>query len=421
VARWALRLLRREWRQQVLVLTLLTLVVAASVAFASAAYNTVGVSDDARLGSAQHRYDAELPGPGKLPGLVAAATAQLGAVDVFVSWFRPIPGSVEMVEFRSQDPDGAFSPPLLALRQGRYPEGDDEVALTDDLAKVLRLGIGEHLDLDGRARRVVGVVENPSDLTSDFALVSATDRALAEVVAILVGGDGSDDELRSIQAFGAEHLGQGPEITSRSPLREDVAIAAAVLGVTAIALLLVALVASAGFVVIAQRRLRQLGVLAALGATERLIRLVVLVNGAAVGAVASLLGGAAGIGAWLGFASRMEEAIGHRIERANVPWWAVVGAMGLVVVAATLAAWWPARLVARVPVVNAWCASPCPMAPGRCCCWPARWRPPSACCSSHPSRCARWRRWSPASRWRCAWQRATWPATRPALASRWPR
>jgi hypothetical protein len=45
----------------------------------------------------------------------------LGAVEVVVSWFRPIPGSVEKAEFRSQDPDGAFSAPLVALRQGRYP------------------------------------------------------------------------------------------------------------------------------------------------------------------------------------------------------------------------------------------------------------------------------------------------------------
>jgi putative ABC transport system permease protein len=353
VARWALRLLRREWRQQVLVLTLLTLVVAASVALASAASNTVGVGDDARLGSAQHRYDAEVPGSVELPGLVAAAEARLGTVDVFVSWFRPIPGSVEKLEYRSQDPHGAFSARLLALRQGRYPERDDEVALTDDLAKVLRLSIGERLDLDGRDRRVVGVVENPSDLSSDFALVSPADRGLAEVVAILLGGDGGDAEIRSIQAFGAAQLGRGAEITSRSPFREGVAIAGAVLGVTAIALLLVALVASAGFVVIAQRRLRQLGVLGALGATERLLRLVVLVNGAAVGVIASLLGGVVGIGAWLAFAPRMEEAVGHRIDGANLPWWTVVSAMALTVVAATLAAWWPARVVARVPVVSA--------------------------------------------------------------------
>jgi len=357
VTRWAVRLLRREWRQQAWVLTLLTVVVAASVAFASAAYNTAGVSEDADFGSAQVRLEADVSGSRDLAGIAAAAEAQLGAVDVFVSWFRPIPGTVEMVEFRSQDPHGAFSAPLLALRQGRYPERDDEVALTDDLAGLLGLSTGENLDLDGRDRRVVGVVENPSDLSSDFALVPPTDTDSAEVMVVLVGGDASDDEIRneeirSTQAFGAEYLGGNAGITSRSP-GEDVAVAGAVLGVTAIALLLVALVASAGFVVIAQRRLRQLGVLGALGATERHIRLVVVVNGAAVGVVASLLGGVAGLGAWLAFASSMEEAVGHRIERANVPWWAIVAAMALAVVAATLAAWWPARTVARVPVVAA--------------------------------------------------------------------
>ena len=42
-----------------------------------------------------------------------------------------------------------------------------------------------------------------------------------------------------------------------------------VLAVATVALLLVSLVAAASFVVIAQRRLRQLGMLAAVGATER--------------------------------------------------------------------------------------------------------------------------------------------------------
>ncbi len=39
VVRWAWRLFRREWRQQILVLTLLTVVVAAAVGLATAAYN----------------------------------------------------------------------------------------------------------------------------------------------------------------------------------------------------------------------------------------------------------------------------------------------------------------------------------------------------------------------------------------------
>ena len=49
-------------------------------------------------------------------------------------------------------------------------------------------------------------------------------------------------------------------------------------------MLLIALVAVGGFTVLAQRRLRSLGMLGALGATDRNIRLVVRVNGVLVGA-----------------------------------------------------------------------------------------------------------------------------------------
>jgi hypothetical protein len=45
----------------------------------------------------------------------------------------------------------------------------------------------------------------------------------------------------------------------------------------------VALLAAAGFVVLAQRRLRQLGMLGAIGVTEKRLRLTVAANGAAVG------------------------------------------------------------------------------------------------------------------------------------------
>jgi putative ABC transport system permease protein len=358
VARWALRLLRREWRQQALVLALLALVVAASVAFTSAAYNTAGVADDATFGSAQHRYEADVSGSVDLAGVVTAAEGRLGAVDVSVSWHRPVPGLTEVVELRSQDPEGTFSAPLLGLRQGRYPVADGEAALTDGLADVLGLGVGDRLDLDGRDRRVVGLVENPSDLSADFALVSPDDTDRAEVVTILVGGGAGgdaalDEEIRALQAFGAEHLGENAVFTSRSTGPDDVAIAGGVLGITAVALLLVGLVASAGFVVVAQRRMRQLGVMGALGATERHLRLVVVVDGVAVGILASLLGGAVGIGSWVAFASGMEEAVGHRIDPGNVPWWALVGPMALTAAAATVAAWWPARVVARVPVTSA--------------------------------------------------------------------
>ncbi|MEQ1703872.1 MAG: hypothetical protein ABMA25_27510, partial [Ilumatobacteraceae bacterium] len=56
IVRWAWRLFLREWRQQALVLGLLTVAVAAAIGFASATYNTVGVPENATFGSANHRY-----------------------------------------------------------------------------------------------------------------------------------------------------------------------------------------------------------------------------------------------------------------------------------------------------------------------------------------------------------------------------
>jgi putative ABC transport system permease protein len=345
--RWALRLLRREWRQQALILGLLAASVMAAVGFASAAYNTVGVSEDATFGSARHRYTAGAPVPDALPAVVADAEDQLGVVDVVARWNRPIPGSVDTVEYRAQDPAGAFSAPMLALREGRYPSVADEVAVTDGVAGTFGLRIGTTFGADGRDRMVVGLVENPSDLGDEFALTSPTDREQAQTVTILVGATESDERLR------LHGLGESVEIDSRDVVDDRALAAVGVLGIVTVALVLVSLVAAAGFVVVAQRRARQLGMLGAIGASETNLRLVVVANGAVVGLVAALLGAVAGIGAWVVAVPRMEDAVGHRIDAWGVPWWVIAAATTLVVLAATAAAWWPARAVARMPITRA--------------------------------------------------------------------
>jgi putative ABC transport system permease protein len=353
MVRWAWRMFRREWHQHVLVLGLLTVSVAGSIGLASAAYNITGVSEDAVFGSADHLYRAEAPVPRSLPGLVEAARAEFADVDVFVQWSRPVPGSVEAVEFKAQDPAGPFSAPMLALRDGRYPGRADEIAVTDGVAETFGLGLGQRFDLDGRDRTVVGLVENPSDLGSEFALASPSDRDLAEEVTILVGGTGGSEQAQALQDFGAEKLGGDAEITSRSDANEEVVVAAIVLGTDMVALLLVSLVATAGFAALAQRRSRQLGMLGAIGATEDHLRLVVVASGAVIGVVAAVIGAALGVATWIAAASRMEEAVGHRIDPLHMPWWVVAAAMALATIAATAAAWWPARAVARLPVTSA--------------------------------------------------------------------
>src|SRR5262249_33942855 len=90
--------------------------------------------------------------------------------------------------------------------------------------------------------------------------------------------------------------------------------------VATVFLLLASLVAAAGFAVVAQRRLRQLGMLAAVGGTQKHLRLVLLTNGALVGAIAAFIGTVTGLALWVAFAPMLETAVNHRIDRLSLPW-----------------------------------------------------------------------------------------------------
>ena len=120
-----------------------------------------------------------------------------------------------------------------------------------------------------------------------------------------------------------------------------------------VVLLLVGLIASASFTVIAQRRIPQYGMLSAIGGSERHIRLTVLATGTITGLVAAVVGGAIGMSAWFVLAPVMEPLVNHRIDVANVPWLLVAAGLLLAIVAATAAAWWPARTMSRIPTVSA--------------------------------------------------------------------
>ena len=360
IVRWAWRLFRREWRQQALVVALLSVAVAAAVGVASAAYNMAPAQGDAEFGSANALVMAADVGPEQIDTLVAEADDWFGRIGVIGYQDASVPGLFDAVQIRAQDPAGPFSGPMLRLREGTYPAAPDEVALTDGLASDLELGVGDTFEADGLpARTVVALVENPNDLDDEFALV-APDLSSAESVAILVGGDDAD----LVRSFHPLDDQASLEVRTRDS-NEGIAAAAGVLGVAELVLLLVSLVATAGFVVVAQRRLRQLGMLAAIGASERHLRLVMLANGAVVGTLAAVFGGTVGLLGWWLAAPGLEQAAQQRIDRFDVPWSLIALAMVLAVVTATAAAWWPARMLARVPVTHALSGRPPRPTPAR--------------------------------------------------------
>jgi putative ABC transport system permease protein len=344
LVRWAWRMFRREWRRQILVTALLAVAVAAAIGSVTVAYNSgVATSDDAEFGSADHLLNLDGSDPRALEASLASLERQYGTIDVIGHRSLAVPGGVETVEFRAQDPRGPYGGARLALHRGKYPEGSREVAVTDGVAELLGLEIGATLGLDGHRRTVVGIVENPADLSDEFALVSPSSARPPDHVTVLADGAGLRPDMAP-----------GPAVVNQAIRGNDnPADELLMFSVATVFLLLASLVAAAGFAVIAQRRLRQLGMLAAIGATEKHQRLVVMTNGAVVGAVGALIGAVVGLALWLALVPTLESALDHRLDRLSLPWTLLAMIVLVAVLGATAAAWWPGRAVARVPVTLA--------------------------------------------------------------------
>ena len=351
VRRWAWRLFRREWRQQILVLALISFAVAAAALGATAAYNATP-SRAAEFGAADHRFELAVSRPDTVAPYLDAARDWFGTVEPIGHRQVTVPGSTATVELRSMDAGGAYSGPMSTVRSGRAPESTDEIAVTDGVASTLGVGVGDRIVLGGDKWTVVGLVENPADLDDEFARVVPAASPSIESLTLLVR---SDPERASSFRPPVE---PGEGFLERREASEKTTAAVATVVVAAVALVLVALVAGASFVTLAHRRLRQLGMLAAVGATPRQLRGAMVTNGAAVGAVAAVVGTSAGLVAWLTLAPLLEPAAAHRIDRLDIPVWLPVVSALLAVVTATAAAWWPARTVAKVPITDALAARP---------------------------------------------------------------
>jgi putative ABC transport system permease protein len=344
VLRWAWRLFRREWRQQILLLQLLALAVAVTILGAGVATNTPP-PPAAGFGTADHLV--EVHGAG-LAAEVARLRQHFGATDVIEE--QPlVTGTAAGSVLRAQDPSGPYASGLLTLTAGRYPAGSSEVALTSSLAGTLGLGVGGLWHGPGSDRRVVGLVENPQNLLDDFALVPPGSLTAPAVATVLF--DASDTTVASYRFPAGEKAETPPVNSGIDPTL--IVLSAAIFG-----LVFVGLVAVAGFSVVAQRRTRALGMLSALGATGRHLRLVMLANGAVVGLVAAIAGLVIGLAAWLGYRPRLETVAHHRIAWTALPWWLVASAVVLAVLTTVLAAGRPARAVARMPIVAALASRP---------------------------------------------------------------
>jgi putative ABC transport system permease protein len=350
VIRWSWRMFRREWRQQMLVLALIVVALAATVVGAAVATKT---PPPAGAGFGPGQDMAPLPGGPHLAGQRALLQQDVGRVDIIENQTVAIPGSINTYDLRAQDPHGAFGQQMLSLVSGHYPAGPGQVAVTQGVATTFNLRIGDTWHQGGQVRQVTGIVQNPQSLLDEFALVAPGQVSKpSQVTVLFTAPSGKNTSIGSL----SQYVTTRHDAVASNPLNPETIV----LALATVGMLLIALVAVGGFTVLAQRRLRSLGMLGALGATDANIRLVVRVNGVLVGVVGALAGTVLGLAAWLAYRPRLESSAHHLIGPFQLPWIVIGPAIALAVVATYFAASRPARAITKIPIVAALSGRPAP-------------------------------------------------------------
>ena len=230
---WAVRLLRREWRQQLLILALITVAVGATLVASTVATDTPAPVASV-LGTAQD--SASLTGtPATINAEVKDIESRYGRADVIENESVQIPGTRSTFDLRAQDPHGPFGGPLLSLASGRYPTAAGQVAVTSGVAADFRLSIGSRWTVAGKTWEVTGIVANPQSLLDEFALVIPGQVTDADNVTVLFNAPGrTADDLRKSTGLTVTTAQTAANSNAINP--ETISVAAAVLGMLLIAL-----------------------------------------------------------------------------------------------------------------------------------------------------------------------------------------
>jgi putative ABC transport system permease protein len=370
----ARRDISRHRLRSVLVVALIALPVAAMVA-GTAIYRTTQSTperdDIARMGR------ADLIAFGASRETLAQYVPASSSLEPNVSTEGQIvvPGGRPGVTIRALAVDG-LATGILNLVDGRAPKGSGEAAITAAVGKLSNVSIGGQIELgDGRSVTVVGLVENPMYL-GDRSVV--LDPAVAdfdpELATWLIGlPPGADPEAIvaavTDPATGAQQISIQSRLSSRITVIGEDSGSASILILGSLALVEAALIASAAFAVSIRRRQRELGLLAATGATPRQLAGTVLIEGAILGLVACVAGVVLGFIGAFGLTPFLDDLTQRRNGPLVVDGLGLIGPVAIGFLAAMIAAIVPARTVARVPVLLALSGRRPPHAPARRTLW----------------------------------------------------
>lgn len=257
--------------------------------------------------------------------------------------------------------DRPWDEPLLDgtahMLEGRAPRRPGEAVLNQAALDAVDASVGDDADLYlGGPVHIVGEFRDetgsgPQAVTAD----PPAPHRYREMVAFvdIPAGAALHPDVQALADAGAANFGgsDGDAFSYvRNEVRDRVTAAYVLVGVV---LVVTAIVASAAFALGARRQLRTLGLLSASGAPPAALRRAVLLQGTVTGALASVLGAALGLAGtattrpWL--ADRMDRTLPSlRVNALDV-----VVPIALGILAATAAAWLPARSASRVPVLAA--------------------------------------------------------------------
>jgi putative ABC transport system permease protein len=346
---WGLRLLRREWKQRVIIVVLIAVATAAMILGTNVASATPGTPNASIYGTSSTLVILNGNTP-HLAAEVAKITKAYGPASVVYEQTLST-GIAGGADLRAQDPNAPYTKPLLSLDSGGYPTRAGQVAVTAGLAQLyeLRIGSAWRLPGSGGTRTVTGIVEDPSNLNDEFALVAPGQLANPDQVRIFLGVSATSEVVSNsgvIIPASASVLYPQPVDSPLDP--GDIVLIVSVLG-----LVFIGLVASAAFTVMAQRRQRALGMLSSLGATEGDVRFVLIMDGAIAGLLGAVVGTAIGFAAWFWYYPHLEIATAHRTDPLGLSWTTLIIGVILAVATAVIAAAWPGRAVSKVPAVAA--------------------------------------------------------------------
>jgi putative ABC transport system permease protein len=280
--------------------------------------------------------------------MIASWHQRFGAVDVIDNETVTVPGSIDTFDVRAQNPNGPYGKPLLSLVSGHFPTKASEAAVTSGVASDFNLKVGSDWREGGVTRKVVGIVQNPKNFLDEFALVMPGQVTSPTQVTVLFDARNGGKSSLGSNVITPASVAQGNVLNP-----ETISIV-----LVTMAMLLIALVAIAGFTVIAQRRLRSIGMLGALGATDEHIAWVVRANGAFVGLVGAVVGFIVGFAAWLAYRPILESNAHHVVGVFQLPWIVIIVAVVLAVAAAFFASSRPARAMKRISIVSALAGRP---------------------------------------------------------------